>query len=226
MFRKKYLFGVLALGLGVLAGTLGVLMFSNSSSPTSFISKLRGQDKIQTVSGAVSEPIQPSMLNSADNPAVNTASQPSDGQTFDQGKVNMAATDALNSLNQEIIADYKQDIGVFFDAWKSPDMTTFRQKLSKAYTGDLLEKHVRRAESYLLQGIGLDVSQINFDKIEIESSDANTATLRADYRYTARDYSLTDSASLGDSHEQNVHDRVNLIKENSRWVITGESMVQ
>ncbi len=98
--------------------------------------------------------------------------------------------------------------------------------LDKTVRDALLEKHAKRAEEYLGQGIGLDVSQITFDQVDIESSDENTATLLVNYRYTARDYSLTDTASVGEEHEQIVHVRVNLLKQNSRWLITGESVIK
>lgn len=212
MRKMNYLFGALALGLGVLVGTLGVTLLTNSSSPTSFISKLRGQDKIQTVSGTVSNPAQ---------------NQP----TSDTTAANMAETDSHSLSNnesilaQQVITDYKQNIGIFFGAWKSTDMATFRQKLAKAYTGDLYEKHARRAEEYLVQGIGLDVSKIVFDQVDVESVSENAATLRVDYRYTARDYNLTDGAPVGEEHEQIVQVRVNLVKQNSRWLITGENSI-
>ena len=105
-------------------------------------------------------------------------------------------------------------------------MNAFRLKLAKAYTGELFEKHARQAEEFLVQGIGLDVTQIIFDQVDVESSDANTATLRVDYRYKARDYNLADGAAFGEEHEQTVQVRVNLLKQNSRWIITGESSIQ
>jgi len=217
MRKTSYLFGALALGLGVLVGTLGMSLLTNSSSPASFISKLRGQDKIQTVSGAISdvEKSTPSLNTETDSKTDNNA-------TLDKGKLDPTT----NLAAQQIITDYKQDIGIFFGAWKSPDMATFRTKLAKAYTGELFEKHARRAEEFLVQGIGLDVSQITFDQVNIESADDNTATLLVNYRYTAKDYNLTDSAPVGEEHEQIVHVRVNLMKQNSRWLITGESVIQ
>lgn len=220
MRKMNYLFGALALGLGVLVGTLGVSLLTNSSSPTSFISKLRGQDKIQTVSGTVNDSIQ----------------TPPDSNKVPDGLSESSTADGLldhHSLNtkesplaQKIIADYKQNIGIFFGAWKSTDMASFRLKLAKAYTGDLFEKHARRAEEYLVQGIGLDVSQIIFDQVDVESVSENAATLRVDYRYTARDYNLADRTTVGEEHEQIVQVRVNLVKQNSRWLITGESTIQ
>lgn len=212
MRRVNYLFAVLALGLGLIIGTLGVSLLSGSSSPTSFISKLRGQDKIQPVSGAVSSPEQTS-------PVSNMVPDVQVGNTA-------ADNTALSPLQQKVISDYKQDIGIFFGAWKSPDMSAFRLKLAQAYTGDLFEKHARRAEEYLVQGLGLDVSKISFDRVDVENAGENTATLRADYSYTARDYNLADAAPVGEEHEQNVHVRVNLVKQNSHWLITGESTVQ
>ncbi|MDR3587441.1 MAG: hypothetical protein P4L59_19325 [Desulfosporosinus sp.] len=237
MRKTNYLFGALALGLGVLVGTLGVSLLTNSSSPASFISKLSGQDKIQTVAGAASSAAQPSpTLNTVPdalagsnvpNPdsSSNQAGQQNNPLSLGQNGDNKDAA-ALSLLKQQVITDYKQDIGIFFDAWKSVDMDAFRLKLAKAYTGELFEKHARRAEEYLVQGVGLDVSQITFDQVDVESADANTATLRVDYRYTAKDYSLADATPIGEAHEQTVHVRVNLLKQNSRWMITGESAVQ
>lgn len=225
MRKMNYLVGSLALGLGVVVGTLGISLITNSSSPTSFISKLRGEDKVQTVSGTV---INPAVQT---QPALNTdtTSTPvgSGNDVLSLGKNGTNKDTAVSSqLKEQIITDYKQDIGIFFDAWKSTDMKTFRLKLSKAYTGDLFEKHARRAEEYLVQGIGLDVNQINFDRVDVESATDNSATLRVDYRYTAKDYNLADAAAVGEAHEQTVHARVNLLKLSSHWMITGESTVQ
>ena len=206
MRKMKLLFGALTLGLGVIVGTLGVSLLTNPSTPGSFISKLRGQDSVPTVTGVVN--VQDNL--SATNAALYSANPDS----------------ILNQAEQQIVADYKQDIGIFFGAWKSADIDTFRLKLAKGYTGELFEKHARRAEEFLVQGIGLDVAQITFDQVDVESSDANTATLRVGYRYKARDYSLADGASFGEEHEQTVQVRVNLLKQNSRWVITGENSTQ
>lgn len=206
MRKMKLLFGALTLGLGVIVGTLGVSLLTNPSTPGSFISKLRGQDSVPTVTGVVN--VQDDL--SATNAALYSANPDS----------------ILNQAEQQIVADYKQDIGIFFGAWKSADIDTFRLKLAKGYTGELFEKHARRAEEFLVQGIGLDVTQITFDQVDVESSDANTATLRVGYRYKARDYSLADGSSFGEEHEQTVQVRVNLLKQNSRWVITGENSTQ
>jgi hypothetical protein len=217
MRKKNLLFGALALGLGVIVGTLGVSLLTNPISPGSYISKLRGQDDVQTVTGVVDAP---------------TETLPSLKPVQDDSSETNAALDSANpdsildQAEQQIIADYKQDIGIFFGAWKSVDMNTFRLKLAKAYTGELFEKHARRAEEFLVRGIGLDVTQITFDQVDVESADVNTATLRVDYRYKARDFSLIDGAAFGEEHEQTVQVRVNLLKQNSRWMITGESSIQ
>ena len=230
MRKANYLFGALALGLGILVGTLGVSLLTNSSSPASFIAKLRGQDKIQTVTGAVHDPVQtlptptPALDSSNTDSTSNPAGQQNDVLSLGQNGVTKDAA-TLSPLQQQIITDYKQDIGIFFGAWKSADVANFRLKLAKAYTGDLFEKHAQRAEVYFAQGIALDVSQITFDKVDIESSDDNAATLLVNYRYTAKDYSLADAATVGEAHEQIVHVRVNLLKQNSHWMITGESIV-
>ena len=210
MRKMKLLSVALALGLGVIVGTLGVSLLANPSSPGSFISKLRGQENVQTVSGVVNASTQtPPPLNTVQDNLSTTNS----------------ALNITNPEDQQIVADYKQDIGFFFGAWKSADMNAFRLTLAKAYTGELLEKHARRAEEFLVQGIGLDVTQITFDQVNVESKDANTATLRVDYHYKAKDYSLVDGTSFGEEHEQTVKIRVNLLKQNSRWMITGENSI-
>ena len=228
MRKMNYLVGALALGLGVLVGTLSMSLLANSSSPASFISKLRGQDKVQTVSGMANDSAQtPPTLNTVPDSlsSSNPVGSEKDVLSLGQNESNKD-TAALSQLKQQVITDYKQDIGIFFGAWKSTDMENFRLKLAKAYTGDLFEKHARRAEEYLVQGIGLDVTQITFDRVDVETANDNTATLRADYHYTARDYNLADAATVGEEHEQTVHVRVNLLKLNSRWMITGESPLQ
>ncbi len=216
MRKMNLLFGALALGLGVIVGTLGVTLLTNPSSPGSFISKLRGQDSVQTVTTQTSPPL---------NTVQDYLSETNDAETND-ALYNANPDAILNQAEQQVVADYKQDIGIFFGAWKSADINTFRLKLAKAYTGELLEKHARRAEEFLAQGVGLNVTQITFDQIDVESADTNTATIRVDYRYTARDYSLVDGTSFGEEHEQTVQVRVNLLKQNSRWMITGENSIQ
>ncbi|WP_407306561.1 hypothetical protein [Desulfosporosinus sp. SB140] len=241
MRKMNYLVGALVLGLGVLVGTLGMSLLPNSSSATSFISKLRGQENVHTVSGPVAdsaqapltanimpdraaeEPSSSDQSNSGSNSNLNPNLSGQQNNALSSGQNGSNNNAVPNSLKEQIIADYKQDIGIFFEAWKSVDIDTFRLKLAKAYSGELFEKHARRAEEYLVQGIGLDVSQINFDRVDVESADANTATLRVDYRYTAKDYNIAQGEAVGDAHEQNVHVRVNLVKMNSRWMITGES---
>lgn len=221
MRKMNYLIGTLALVLGVLVGTLGVTLFTNSGYPASFISKLRGDDKIQPVSGVVNETVTPPSQSTA------TAGLAENVPASELNKLEKDDTTSTHNgespLAQQVVSDYKQNIGIFFGAWKSTDMASFRQKLAKAYTGELFEKHARRAEKYLVQGIGLDVSQITFDKVDVESIGENTATLRVDYRYTARDYNLADGVAVGDEHEQTVQARVNLVKQNSHWLITGET---
>lgn len=217
MRKMNLLFGALALGLGVIVGTLGVFLLTDPTSQGSFISKLRGQDNIQTVAGVVNDSTQPP-------PILNTIQDDFTGTNA--ALYNANPDSILNQTEQQIIADYKQDIGIFFGAWKSTDINAFRLKLAKAYSGELLEKHARRAEEFLVQGIGLNVTQITFDQVDVESADLNTATLRVDYRYKARDYNLVDGTSFGEEHEQTVQVRVNLLKQNSRWLITGESSIQ
>ncbi|WP_240983419.1 hypothetical protein [Acididesulfobacillus acetoxydans] len=124
---------------------------------------------------------------------------------------------------QAIIADYKQDIGILFDAWKCQNVKAFKAELAKGYAGPVLENHVKQAEPYITQGVGLDVQSVTFDSVTVEDANADTATLRADYRYTAGDCSLKNGQATGAPTDHSVHVRVNLVKMNQRWIITGET---
>jgi hypothetical protein len=126
-------------------------------------------------------------------------------------------------LAQAVMADYKQDVGIFFEAWKTLDMEGFRNKIAKAYTGPLIERHSQQAKEYITAGVGMEVSQIHFIQITVEKADAMTATLQAEYRYTGQDYLLAAGEVTGEKHEQRVNIRVNLVKLEERWLIAGET---
>lgn len=209
MRKRKWLVGLITIILGITVGILG-FSFTNPTYTESLITKLLGKTNIQTVAADTDSTESSSQETSENNPPGTETNNQQD-------------TEIPQQLSQKIIADYKQDVGIFFDAWKCADMLGFRVKLASGYTGEILEKHANRAEPYFSQGIGLDVIKIDFDQITIEKADKSTASLRADYRYTATDYNLKNASPIGEAHEQNVHVRVNLININSHWLITGES---
>jgi hypothetical protein len=132
----------------------------------------------------------------------------------------------LSALEQEqIISDYKQALGILFDAWKVKDLPTFRSSIAGAYTGEIMENHIRKAEKFLPRGIGLHVSEVNFDNLDIESADKYSATINAIYRYTVQDYDLDEEYPFGDEIQHFVHVRANLVKIDTRWMITGETVI-
>ncbi|RNC63043.1 MAG: hypothetical protein AWM53_01665 [Candidatus Dichloromethanomonas elyunquensis] len=133
---------------------------------------------------------------------------------------------ALSKTEQEkLISDYKQALGILFDAWKATDMTAFRSKIAAAYTGEILENHIKKAEKFIPKGIGLSVSEIKFDNVEIESADKYSATINASYRYTVRDYDLDEQYPVGEEMNHFVQVRANLVKIDSSWLITGETVL-
>ncbi|MDD2233812.1 MAG: hypothetical protein PHZ11_03350 [Desulfitobacteriaceae bacterium] len=209
MRKRKWLVGLITIILGITVGMLG-FSFANPTYTGSLIAKLVGKNNVQTLA-ANTESTEHSSQETSESNLSGTETN------------NQQDTEISQQLRQKIIADYKQDVGIFFDAWKCPDLPGFRVKLASGYTGEILEKHAGRAEPYFSQGIGLDVIKIDFDQIVIEKADKSTATLRVDYRYTATDFDLKKASPIGEAHEQNVHARVNLINVNSRWLITGES---
>lgn len=145
-------------------------------------------------------------------------SQDSSGNKSDEGSISPAE-------KEKIIADYKQALGILFDAWKAKDMPTFRTMIANAYTGDLLEKHIERAQKFIPRGIGLYVTEVAFDEVKVESADKSSATVNAIYRYTVRDFDLDEQYPVGEEFQHFVHVRANLVKINSRWFITGETVI-
>lgn len=132
----------------------------------------------------------------------------------------------LTKIEQDkIISDYKQAVGILFDAWKARDISAFRSIIANAYTGELMESHIRKAQEYIPQGIGLYVTEVSFDDVVIESADKHSATVKAVYRYTVRDYDLDEQYPFGEEHKHFVNVRANLIKIDSRWLITGETIL-
>ena len=126
---------------------------------------------------------------------------------------------------EKIIADYKKNLGILFEAWKAEDMTKFKEMISGAYTGQLMENHIQKAEKYLPNGIGLYISEVSFDDIRVESADKHSATVKAIYRYTVSDYDIDESYPYGEEFKHFVHVRTNLVKVDSDWLITGETPI-
>ncbi|MFZ3103074.1 MAG: hypothetical protein WA113_12910 [Desulfitobacteriaceae bacterium] len=217
MRKMNWLVAILTLGLGITVGMLGFSV-ANPTSAEYVISKLRGKTNTQTLAN----------VSQGSSQGFNESNVLNVGTEVYQPTTNTLSgknEEIPQRLAQQIITDYKQDVGIFFDAWKSTEMSAFRTKLATGYTGSILEKHANRAEVYLLQGIGLDVIRIDFDQVTLEKADNSTATLRADYRYMASDYSFENASPTGEAHEQKVSVRVNLIFVNSHWLITGESSI-
>lgn len=240
MRKMNWLVGSIALGIGLVIGMVG---YALAITPVDGDSKLVNFWKDKPVTGTLQDqapqsptdtlnPLSPEE-NSLETPGTTNDSLP--GSASGEGALNIPATSdptfTQNSgvpteLAQKITTDYKQDIALFFDAWKSPEMMSFRSKLIKAYTGDLYEKHARQAERFIAQGIGIEVSQIQFDQVNVESATANAATLTASYRYVSQDYDIGEQVTIGEPTEHQVKVRVNLIKDNTRWLITGETPLQ
>jgi hypothetical protein len=249
MRKSNWLVGSIALGIGLVIGIVGYALAITPVDGDSQLVNFWGNKQAQTVTGSLQDS-SPTTASDALNPTPETNSSSSidpngldnttteglpgsasgEGTSIPSGVTGSASSPNSNGvpteLAQSIIADYKQDIGLFFEAWKSTEMISFRSKLMKAYTGDLYEKHARQAEPFIAQGIGMDISDIRFEEVTVESATANAATLTATYQYVAQDYDLGEQAPIGEKKEHQVKVRANLIKDSSRWLITGETLIK
>lgn len=222
MRKINWLVGSVALGLGMVIGIVGYALATTPATGNSLLTKFGADNETHSAITTIPEDVTaPVLANPSPDLKVNPLT-PSEGV--------LAGGDESDStveeeLNQKIISDYKQNIGYFFGAWQSTDMVKFRNQLAKAYVGDLYEKHARKAEGFIIQGIGLEVSDIAFDEIKVESATATSATLEATYRYVAQDYNLGEQLTQGEETEHLVHVRVNLILSNGHWMISGETPI-
>lgn len=250
MRKINWLIGSIALGVGMAVGIAGYTVATTPATGNSLLTKLGVGKEAQVVSSTVnpnaanSDPLNsnatssntpnqnktPDLNGNLNYPSSASGEESAAGSTGSGNSANGGSTSGTagstpvpNELAQKITSDYKQDIGYFFGAWKSTDMIKFRSSLAKAYVGDLYEKHARQAEEYITQGVGMEVSDLRFDEVSVESATSNSATLQTTYRYTAQDYSLGDETTQGEKTEHLVHIRVNLIQSNGRWLISGET---
>lgn len=224
MLKKHWFIAAIALAGGIMLGTLGVVLIENPAQPTALLTLLQGKDSSIKVVAQNDNTKGLKDNESGQKPDTQDVnSQKGTDDTLGSAGGNHTGETGSDPVAEEIIADYKQNIGTLFDAWKTTDSSAFQEKLTKAYTGDLLNKHVERAKPYIDQGLGMNVSSVTFDKVTVENYSGGTATLQADYFYRTNDYNTLEQKDLGEMQEQTVHVRVNLIKINAHWYITGET---
>ncbi|HHV63590.1 MAG TPA: hypothetical protein GXX46_00705 [Peptococcaceae bacterium] len=217
MDKRFWLVTVLVFGLGIVVGVFGHMYWGTiqpgANQPTE-------KENATKVDGRELTPSENILIDSSV-----TGHDAGIGSIIQQNKEEGKPITLSQTEQDKLISDYKQALGILFDAWKAKDMPTFRSILANAYYGDILESHIRKAEKYLPRGIGLYVSEINFDDIDIESADKHSATINAIYRYTVQDYDLDEEYPYGEKHSHFVHVRADLIKIDSRWLITGETVI-
>lgn len=216
--RKTYWFlTVSVFFLGILVGVAGYIVWETSIQPGTHYQDKDNATKIDASQYQIPDPSIDSHDLGLGNLNENTMLQ-NNHQEKDESE--------LTAVEQEkIITDYKQNLGILFDAWKAEDISAFKERIAEAYTGKLMETHIQKAEKFLPNGVGLYIDEVSFDDIRIETADKHSATIKAIYRYTVRDYNITEKSPYGEEFKHFVHVRANLIKTDSRWLITGETAI-
>jgi hypothetical protein len=217
--RKTYwLLTVLIFCLGIALGVFGHMYWGTALQPgANQPTEKENATKVDVQKTDISKYVLPDPAITGHDAGISSFLEQAGGG---QEQISLSAPE-----QEKIISDYKQALGILFDAWKVKDMPTFRSSIASAYTGELMESHIRKAEKFLPRGVGLHVSEVSFDNIDIESVDKYSATVNAIYRYTVRDYDLDEEYPFGDEFQYFVHVRANLIKIDTRWMITGETVI-
>ncbi|KUO59520.1 MAG: hypothetical protein APF84_19660 [Gracilibacter sp. BRH_c7a] len=216
--RKTYWFLTVSLFfLGILVGVAGYIVWETSIQPGTHYQEKDNATKIDASKYQLPLPSVTShdlgLGNLDENDLIPNKSQ-------EEKDTDLSAVE-----QEKIISDYKQNLGILFDAWKAEDISTFKECIAEAYTGQLMETHIQKAEKFLSGGTGLYIDEVSFDDIRIETADKHSATVKAIYRYTVRDYDLAEKSPRGEEFKHFVHVRANLIKMDSRWLITGETSI-
>jgi hypothetical protein len=219
--RKRYWFlTVLVFCLGIALGVFGHMYWGAAFQPgVNQPEEKENATKVDAIKANSQYALPDPTIKGHDAGIGSLNPEDEDGNT-DENQIAISKTE-----QDKIISDYKQSLGLLFDAWKAKDMPAFRSVIAGAYTGEIMENHVKKAEKYLPQGVGLYISDVSFDDVDIESADKYSATVNAIYRYTVRDYDLDEEYPFGEEVSHFVHVRANLIKMDSRWMITGETVI-
>jgi len=215
MRKTNWLLTSLILCLGIVLGVFGYIFWGSYFQPG--INQPEKTNAAEVTGIDTSQKLPVSTIQSND---VSIDSQKNNDFAQNQDLISISQTE-----QDQIVSDYKQAVGILFDAWKLKDISAFRSKLAGAYTGKIMEDHVSKAEKYLSNGIGLYVSSITFDSMNIESADKYSTTVNAIYRYTAQDYDLDKKFPYGEEINHFVHVRANLVKIESKWMITSETVI-
>lgn len=233
VMRKMYLLiGSVALGVGLVIGVVGHALATTPAdgNPRLAFWNKDSQSTTGNIGGMLNDSTSGSALspNNPDNGLNPLHPYSPEEEVLDPAELEpgKATNDVPEDLAQAILADYKLNVATLFEAWKSPDMIAFRAKLAEAYTGELYEKHARQAEPFIAQGVGMEVSSIRFDELKVDSAASTSATLTAVYSYVAQDYDIGNQMTLGESTKHQVKVRANLVKKDTRWLITGETLLE
>lgn len=217
--RKTYwLLTVLVFCLGIVLGVFGHIYWGTALQPgVNQPAEKENATKVEALKADASKYALPDPTITGNDAGIGSHLEQVKG---DKEQITLSLTE-----QEKIISDYKQALGILFDAWKAKDMPAFRSSIAGAYTGQIMETHIQKAEKFLPRGIGLYISKVSFDNVDIESADKYSATINAIYRYTVRDYDLDEEYPFGEEFNHFVHVRANLIKIDSRWMITGETVI-
>ncbi|MGI1658520.1 MAG: hypothetical protein ACRKFN_06040 [Desulfitobacterium sp.] len=249
--RKMYvLIGSIALGVGLVIGVVGYALATTPADGNPRLAFWENKDSVPTSgvdsnfdqSNSLTNPSELGIYPVDPNDSATTGGMlsvnpeqenldsaegidPHDPNILNTPDTSGTSKNIPTELTELIISDYKLNLGSLFDAWKSTDMVSFRAQLSEAYTGELFEKHARQAERFIAQGVGIEVSDIRFDSVTVEAATATSATLTAYYHYIAKDYDIANEIAMGGNTEHQVKVRVNMVKDNGRWLTAGETLL-
>lgn len=221
MLKRYWFLTVLIFFLGIALGFFGHMYWGSAFQPgVNQPAEKENATKVDAMKADLSNYPLPDPTITGNDAGIGSLVGGSTDTGDGQNQITLSRTE-----QDKLISDYKQALGILFDAWKVKDMPAFRTTIAAAYTGEIMDHHIQKAEKFIPKGIGLYVSEVSFDDVDIESADKYSATVNAIYRYTVRDYDLDEEYPIGEEFKHFVHVRANLVKIDSRWMITGETVI-
>ncbi len=128
-----------------------------------------------------------------------------------------------NDSEQQVTADFKNDMTFMVKAWKNAnDTEAFRKILSLGFAGELLDQKVTEAEEFIVAAQGVDIIPLNFGQVKVTKIEGNKALLEAEVSYSGYTYNLSTGVRGEKFDEVRLHNEYTLELTGNQWYITGE----
>lgn len=131
-------------------------------------------------------------------------------------------TQATTAESAQVVDDFKSDMANSFKAWQSTDMQEFRKVSQTGLAGALLEQKVTEADQFISAGQGADVTDINYDSINLTNLTPDSATIDCELTYSGVEYNPLTEENGNKFGPIKLKQEYGLQKTDNHWYIVTE----